>query len=159
LLLKPPRSWEITPGVVQTVVSTRDILPTTLSLIGLPVPEKVLGRDLSPLIRGEGQDHERIVISTHPDEPMRNYSAIRGPWKLEVSLDEDDLVLGRELFRLDREGGESEDVSAEFPEIVAELSEALKIRWEEEAGWDLEVRERQLDPLTEERLRSLGYVD
>lgn len=51
------------------------------------------------------------MISTHPDEPMRTYSAIGGPWKLEVSLDENDLVLGRELFRLDREG-ESQKTSA-----------------------------------------------
>ena len=159
LLLKPPKSLGIAPRVVQTVVSTRDVLPTTLSLLGLPVPDKLLGRDLSRLIRGEGRDHDRIVISTHPDEPMRTYSAIGGPWKLEVSLDENDLVLGRELFRLDREGGESEDVSEEFPEVVAELSRALEKRREEEVSWDLEARERQLDPLTEERLRSLGYVD
>lgn len=42
---------------------------------------------------------------------------------------------------------------------MAELSRALEKRREEEVSWDLEARERQLDPLTEERLRSLGYVD
>src|SRR5690606_108281 len=36
LLLKLPRSWNVAPRVVEEVVSTYDVLPTTLGLLGLP---------------------------------------------------------------------------------------------------------------------------
>jgi arylsulfatase A-like enzyme len=48
--------------VVQTPISTVDLMPTLLALAGLPVPKTVEGEDLSHLLRGGPAEADRAVL-------------------------------------------------------------------------------------------------
>jgi len=48
---------------IEEPVSLIDILPTLLSFLGIPGPEKISGRDLMPLIRGEIQALDRPLLA------------------------------------------------------------------------------------------------
>ena len=88
------------PGrVVETPLTTPDILPTLLGLVGVKIPATIEGQDLSPLIR-TGRDEDRAALymgvapfSSIPEEFKKAYRAIRtsrytyvrdqqGPWLL-----------------------------------------------------------------------------
>lgn len=59
-------------------VSNIDILPTTLSLLGIAESVNIEGKDLSGLIGG-GTYENRIIFSERP--PFNEYSVISGDWK------------------------------------------------------------------------------
>ena len=91
------------PGIagrmVETPLTTPDILPTLLGLAGVNIPGTIEGADLSPLIRA-GRDEDRVALylsvlpfSHIPKEFKKEYRAIRtsrytyvrslaGPWLL-----------------------------------------------------------------------------
>lgn len=61
-------------GVISAPVTTMDVTPTLLHLLGLPVPNDVAGQDLGPLLRGEADDPARPIFSevsgeTDPHNP------------------------------------------------------------------------------------------
>ena len=83
--------------VVQTPLTTPDILPTLLGLAGLAIPQVIEGEDLSPLIRaGRDADRAALYMGVAPfvrAEFAKEYRAIRtsrytyvrgleGPWML-----------------------------------------------------------------------------
>lgn len=164
LLLKVPRSWGVEPRVERTPVSTLDLLPTTLSMLGREGTPHAFGEDLRALVRGEGSRATGTVISytadyLHDQEAvLQTYSAIDWPWKLDVRLAGDEL-LARRLFDLEADPDEKHDLSSREPEVVARLERELG-RWR--------VKEREylfdnLDPSVDEKvleqLRKLGYVN
>lgn len=53
LLLRDPRAGQPGGRVVDALTSNVDLLPTLLDLLGLPIPERVQGRSLAPLLAGE----------------------------------------------------------------------------------------------------------
>ena len=99
-LLRYPAVHAAQGRVVDTPLTTPDILPTLLGLAGVPIPGTVEGEDLSPLIRGEqpAGDRAALYMNVAPwglrqPEFNREYRAIRtdrytyvsgldGPWLL-----------------------------------------------------------------------------
>lgn len=72
------------PGIlrgrrVEEVVSLVDVAPTVLSVAGIEVPEAMSGRDLSPLISGEGDLGEEVFIQVSESEVARGIRTQR--WK------------------------------------------------------------------------------
>jgi arylsulfatase A-like enzyme len=64
---------------VASPVSTLDMAPTVLGILGLDVPERMIGRDLRPAVFGGEQAHvARPVFSA----VMRRQMVVRWPWKL-----------------------------------------------------------------------------
>lgn len=68
------------PGVlppaqmITSPVTSMDVTPTVLQLLGLPAPDNMAGQDLSPLLLGTGSDPERPIFSelsgeTNPANP------------------------------------------------------------------------------------------
>ena len=55
-LLKYPALFGKKGKKADTIISAVDIMPTLLGLSGIPIPEAVQGRDLSPILRGEEKD-------------------------------------------------------------------------------------------------------
>jgi arylsulfatase A-like enzyme len=159
LMVRPPHSWNIAPRTVHAPVSTRDILPTTLSMLNLPDPGNVVGRDLSSLINGGAEDERRVVYSANTRDGRRTYSAVRGWWRLEAALDVEGRIVDHALYGLAESADEDEDVSALHPEVAAEFVSDLEARLIEEARWNLDTSDVEIDALTRERLRSLGYAD
>ncbi|MEM8783862.1 MAG: sulfatase-like hydrolase/transferase [Planctomycetota bacterium] len=53
-IVRPPASWETTPGrVTRDLIEWVDVLPTLCDVAGIEAPEDVTGRSLVPALRGE----------------------------------------------------------------------------------------------------------
>jgi arylsulfatase A-like enzyme len=159
LLLKPPRSWEIAPRDIDTPVSTLDLVPTTLSLLGLASDQPTLGTNLAPGLRQGQLDPGRIVVSHSRAGPRAVYSAILGSWKLDLRTDAEGRTDRRELFDLERDPYHLRDLALSHPEQVAELETAIEAYRAKTRTLRLEGEKPGGDLRVLERLRRLGYVD
>ncbi|MEM8953210.1 MAG: sulfatase [Verrucomicrobiota bacterium] len=141
-------SW---PGVIKphryenTLISSIDLFPTSLSAAGITPPADVPGLDLMPLIRdgipldrnivfGEGCAHDIIDLTNH--EPTLLYRwCIEGKWKLLLTYD--GIVSkytdvharqekGPQLFNLSTDPHEEKNVAAQHPDIVADLAKKIE---------------------------------
>jgi len=114
----------IPAGLVANGLSSNlDLLPTVLSLAGLPLPEVELdGRDVSAMLTtGEGSPNEEILLFNNND-----VAAVRtNRWKLvarsyyrtyDVPLDRLPL-----LFDMSNDPGENYSVASLHPEVLAEM--------------------------------------
>lgn len=120
------------PGsVTDDYVMIEDFYPTILEMAGAGLPEgyEIDGRSFAGLLRGEkAADPNREIIWNYPnlwglEGPgiNLNCSIRRGPWKLIY-----DYVTGRkELYNIDRDMGETTDLSQSQPQLVRELSDRL----------------------------------
>jgi arylsulfatase A-like enzyme len=107
------------PGVVPAnsstaaITSHMDWLPTFAALTGvdLTADRKLDGVDLSEVLRGEATTGPRDVF--HYFRGFDLQAIRRGPWKLHLQK--------RQLFHLERDIAESNDVADAHPEVVAEL--------------------------------------
>ncbi|MEM9016125.1 MAG: sulfatase [Verrucomicrobiota bacterium] len=136
----------IAPGSTSDAISgTTDLLPTLVALAGGSVRDdvKIDGFDLSEVLFGNAEQTARKAWYYFQGT---NLKAVRsGPWKLAIApqrlgmgLNENpaDLARGGRLYNLDEEIGETTDLSAEHPEIVARLetlAEAMAIEVKENA--------------------------
>jgi len=159
LWLKPPRSWGLSPRAIDTPVSLYDVLPTTLSLLGLPPLDAQFGLDLDSLISGAADPEERVVINQTNHRKYMLYACISGPWKLDLAIGRDGIARERALYHLGDDPGERENLAEVHPVIVAQLEGAARAHREREGTLAYRQRKIILDPVTRERLRSLGYLD
>lgn len=99
------------------IAATVDLLPTFARLAGAPIPEDRIidGKDVLPVILGESGAKSPHEILYYEFDGIR-----RGKWKL--VLPSPDTA---ELFDLEEDLGERNDLSAEHPEVVAELKALL----------------------------------
>jgi len=126
-------------SVCGEVAATMDLLPTFVNLAGAQMPDKRIdGKDIWPLISGR-------VGAKSPHEAFFYYrgwalEAVRsGKWKLHFPhgyrtlsgreggsggkyVDYEQRKIGLELFDLERDIGETNDVSAQYPEVVKRLA-------------------------------------
>ncbi len=121
-------SGTIDPAQVSDlVVGTYDFLPTAADLAGGGVPVGLDGLSLAPTFTGTGAqaEHEFIVFTQHgsqsgPDEPPADVALRWGDYKLVV------LENGQEqLFDLATDLGETTDISADHPDVVADMLDLL----------------------------------
>lgn len=75
-LLHAPGLPGFRPGPTDAAIDAPDIMPTLLSLCGLPIPPSVEGKDFSPAIRGEPvpDGDEALLMCPHP---FGQWSAVR----------------------------------------------------------------------------------
>jgi arylsulfatase A-like enzyme len=121
---------------IPELTSAIDVMPTILELAGVePPPElKLHGRSLAGLARGEGGSGREFVVTTvplaNPGETVRvvdslirelveyQPATITSPkWSLLYSAAGERV----ELFDLNRDPGQQEDVSSRNPEVVRDL--------------------------------------
>jgi arylsulfatase A-like enzyme len=123
--------------ITRAIASNLDLLPTLVSIAGLPAPEAELdGRDLSDVIfRRAASPHEEILLFNNAD-----VAAIRtARWKyvvrsyyrtLDIPLDRFGYPL---LFDLNVDPGEAYSVSALHPDVAADMKaryERAKAKYE-----------------------------
>lgn len=117
----------------ESCIMVEDLYPTILDMAGIKnykVPQVVDGKDIVPLISGQSDVsiQKRDIVWNFPNiwdgtGPGINLNcAIRhGDWKLIY-----DYVSGRkELYNIPNDIGEANDLSAQYPGIVKELSSLL----------------------------------
>ena len=113
--------------IVRERVRNIDIVPTILEMEGIEANPKITGKSLMPLIRGDKEADERVVVS----EGRSMRAIIAGKWRLLVRDKEAQFVAGyggpivEELFDLDEDPGERHSLVKERPEIVAEMKARL----------------------------------
>jgi hypothetical protein len=116
------------PGVrkrsrVTSVVQTIDLLPTTLSALGLPRPARLRGRDLGPLLSGTAPQQGGAGDGGFAFAETDDYAL--------VASGDDRLVCQRRaaacsLYRLSDDPLERHDVSSSQPARLAELHAELR---------------------------------
>ena len=105
-------------SVCREIATTMDFLPTLARYAGaaLPSDRALDGKDLSALLEGAPEatsPHDAFFYYGSGDHALH---AVRtGKWKLHL--------IGNELYDLEADPGEARDLLAEFPEVVAELTE------------------------------------
>lgn len=174
LIFRPPGFRDGREGLrVTRPVSTLDVLPTVLDLLGVSRPEVSEGRSLVPMLSGLALENVPIFVeATHPagdafhrpGEVWRNVrkaQAVRdGRWKLIVTP-----YLGMvELYDLEADPGEATNLlggTAEpSPEVaaVARRLQALLEDWRRGANPLPTVSSKAQSEEVRARLRSLGYL-
>jgi arylsulfatase A-like enzyme len=142
-------------------VSAYDILPTTLSLLELPALRDSFGVDLTPLLLGRLADPRRLVVSQstagHGAGLRRLYACIQGNWKFHLTIGTEGTV-ARTLYDLGKDPDEKIDVAPLYPDVVADLEQAVQAHRLREAELAHSARGRPVDLRTMEQLRSLGYT-
>jgi len=99
------------------VVDGTDLLPTFCELAGAPIPLGIDGVSIAPTLLGTGhQRHRDFIIH----EAGNGQSIIRGKYKL-VRSKKSPL----ELYDLEADHAEANDIAADHPELVKELETLL----------------------------------
>ncbi len=147
---------------VSTVVQLVDVMPTLLTRLGLPVPEKLRGRDLWPLGQQEDPSGGAAYVA-HAGRQLealvtRQYKFIRH-LKTRSFYPGYAMRKGKvELYDLQADPGELHNLAPTKPELAKRLRGYLdkmrrlgKVKFSEEKA--------KIDEQTEEMLRSLGYTE
>ncbi len=118
------------------LTSVTDLLPTLIDLCQLDVDKKVSfdGQSLKPLLLGDtaGFDNRRLFV-----EQQRIPSPVK--WKNCVVLDKKwRLVNGKELYDMEADFGQKQDVAEKYPEIVSDLKKSYEKIWEDVSANDHE---------------------
>lgn len=127
-----PYIWKV-PGtakaghVAEELVETVDVFPTLCSLTGLDLPETADGKDITPLLKGEGQALRQVGVT----EFAWSKSLRKGPWRFVYypkEMFEAEYPEGfGELYNLDQDPWEMDNLyfKAEYQEKVVELRRDL----------------------------------
>jgi arylsulfatase A-like enzyme len=133
-----------------------DIVPTSLEALNLPIPEGLRGTSLSPFLspsQGAPDCQPQPVLAESPAYGPDSRAITFGRFKL---IRQNDGFV--QLFDLHADPEEMLDLSAERPDLVAELTDMME---RELAGIDTTASDEtmEFDEDTLEQLRSLGYID
>jgi len=146
----------VPPGVtVSGRVTTVDLAPTLLRLLGLEPPPEMTGRRLDPAFRGERLPPEPLYAESLFGRLNCRWSSLRawtaGDWK---------LIDGSraELFHLAEDPGETRDRATEEAPRVARMRADLRAALAKMAPGGDRARTAAITPEQEANLKSLGYV-
>ena len=153
LFLRLP-GWEAGSLRVKSVVSSIDIAPTILQLVGGPVPPRMDGVSLLPLLQQEEEGRSAFSVRTKGD--MRRFS-LRAREKHYLWDDESREGLYFDL-RSDREERKNLiEVDPDAGSLRPRLEAWIEVWSQAREGRGTETR--ALDDETLEELRALGYVE
>lgn len=144
--------------LIDTPVSTLDILPTLLDWLDLPAAEGD-GRSLRNLVEGRDRGDASLLVAEQGSESDDfSKSLIDWPWKLIYFRS----PAGEryELYDLSRDPEERHDLAAQRPADLARLSARLWTLFAEQRplGFGAASGPADLDAPAQRQLRSLGYV-
>jgi len=150
-------------GLVQII----DIMPTVLDFFGIPLNREAQGKSFVPLIEGRNNSvHEYIFSggffgSTNKilfKHSAVNYAVTSKKWKLIYERSTDGEISSLELYDIENDPNELNNLVAEEPEIAMQLKKQM-LEWEKAS-----IRQRNLKKieLSQEELkaaREAGYTD
>jgi membrane-anchored protein YejM (alkaline phosphatase superfamily) len=151
LIIRFPARFGTLPSRCTEVVELRQVVPTLLD--GLGISNENEAGSLLELLRG-GENRAGIARSFATigrRERRRKLAAVvTARYKLIVDQDSDKT----KLYDLQRDPGETQDVSARNPQIVKDMRELLEPRHVP----TFSTEEAVIDSATKARLRELGYA-
>jgi arylsulfatase A-like enzyme len=146
------------PRRIAQVVRTVDVMPTLLDLVGMDADFEIEGKSLRRLIQGEHLSLPPALLEIQQTEATMMKGIVKGRWKLVHNISADG-TLG--LYDLEADPFEKKDVSAQHPDVVAELKRALEnmvaraVRFGESYH---QAPDQNMSPAELEALRGLGYL-
>jgi signal transduction histidine kinase/arylsulfatase A-like enzyme len=105
---------------IDAVAQQIDIVPTLLDLLELPVPAKVEGRSLLPLIADQEHGDDRYAVAELGDRSI--VSLVTREWRLLKNTRDG----AAELYRVVDDPDEQRDLADAEPEVVAELEQLVE---------------------------------
>jgi len=97
-----------------------DFLPTACDLAGIEIPENIDGISFLPALLGESQQTHKYLYWEFPSRGFK--TAVRkGKWKAVQARFDQEL----ELYNLDTDPGEENNVASEYPVIVEEMKDII----------------------------------
>jgi arylsulfatase len=141
-------------GRVTSLISTVDIQPTVLELMGLPLVEGIDGRSLVPLMHGETSSHrDEVFLSECTWQAARGIRTTE--WKFLRCIEPGVYPLDDvELYDLRVDPDEQHNVAARYPEVVAQLDARLSA-W---VSAQLASRPDPIDLVLADRLPAVGRL-
>jgi arylsulfatase A-like enzyme len=145
---------------IDALVSTVDVMPTVLDLLGIPKDGlRLQGQSLVPMLQGLPLD--RVVFSHGRNTAARDplYSLRVGPWRFNLNRDS-----GRsQLYDHRSDPGEAENVASRHPSLAARLRRVLEGQIRADQARQREIRPQRspagISEDTLEELRALGYLE
>jgi arylsulfatase A-like enzyme len=131
-----------------------DLLPTILELTGLPPLPEAQGRSLVPLLAGDPEDEEVVILSEGSKTGLT--AMVRGSHKL--IKNEGGGTVTYELYDLANDPGEREDLSASRPELLQRLQVMMERTLAQYRQGAAVGEMKVLDAVEEEAFRQLGYI-
>jgi arylsulfatase A-like enzyme len=130
----PGIAWmpgRIRPGVTSELAHAMDLFPTSLALAGVPLPAGVTvdGTDLAPLLF-EGESLPQRPFFYYRGDQL--FAARLGEWKTHFQTQtgygppKAEVHERPLLFHLGRDPSENRNVAAGYPEVIAQIQEAVK---------------------------------
>ncbi|MFN7975743.1 MAG: sulfatase [Acidobacteriota bacterium] len=138
---------------VDTPVSTLDIFPTIVDLMGIEPPAGVEGRSLAPSMKDRTEPEPRPVFFSLFSPQPEIYGVRDGGFKLIADRNRGKPSM---LFDLSKDPYELHDVAADNRRVVERLEDLID-------AWDaklprLEAPRATVDEELEEKMKSLGYL-
>jgi arylsulfatase A-like enzyme len=146
---------EIDKGkIIDDLVSLLDLAPTIVDVLGIKKPEQWLGESLLPLIKGEQTRIDNGVISEVLAGSKRKTAYRTKKWKF--ILDEEKNAY--ELYDLENDRKEKNNVAEENPDIVNYLSLKINEHISMENKISREVEERKRIGENIKKLKTRGKI-
>jgi arylsulfatase A-like enzyme/uncharacterized membrane protein YbhN (UPF0104 family) len=160
LLIKWPKGRIEAPARVDDhPVRQLDIAPTLLGLAGAPVPTTMQGKDLA-IPFAQRSEAERMHYAEEDHEGNVLHAIRTQQWKLiEANAGNPRGLAPAELYAIDSDPHEKQNVSAANPAITAEMRQHAEAQRQIAASQAVESgKEAKLTKEECEKLRVLGYV-
>ncbi len=109
---------------IANITSVIDLAPTLLDLCGISYSESLDmdGKSLKPLLEGESWEERTLFADTQRQDHLekdKDYAVMTDQWRL----------VREELFDIQKDPGQSTDISSEHPEVVKTLKAAYEAWW------------------------------
>lgn len=156
LVIRDPRA----PAgvVVEQPVGLVDVVPTVLELLGQPTPQRLQGRSLAPVVRGEIDPDALPAVPLYAETLSSRLSQGLGELRT-IIAGRHKLIWGPrpELYDLAADPGESDNLLPARPERAADLERQLEDLLERIAVRD-KAGAVAIDDASRQRLVALGYL-
>jgi arylsulfatase A-like enzyme/Flp pilus assembly protein TadD len=144
-------------GRLKSQAGVVDIMPTILGYLGISAELQMHGEDLSDCFTGDDSGYNEREIyceSLYPTKYQCNplYGIVRVGWKYIWTSDP-------ELYNLQADPGEVNNVLADEPELAKDLQQRLRRILAQQSNWERSDNVIGLDEESKARLASLGYVE
>lgn len=122
------KNGKLTGGTdINEMTANLDILPTLSELCNIPLPKNHLplaGKSLVPLFKNPATSWDRMLVTDsqriqHP-EKWRKSSVMQNKWR---------LVNGKELYNIENDKGQKNNVAEQHPEQVAKMKDFYNQWW------------------------------